>query len=132
LVLNRHVSTVFVQEVNATCEAHFCHYLELGVALLDGFINKDALCVQHLVGKFGAGVGSRVVSKDHSFVSLVDLCFSQHFYQERAAVHKEDPWESANGVPNVGGNRLQRSDDDNVLLLALQIFRPEWKDKVHD
>ena len=62
----------------------------------------------------------------------MNLSLSKSFYQQWRPVDKEDAWESANGVPNVGGNSLYGSDNDNVLLLIFEVLGSEWKDEVHN
>ena len=72
------------------------------------------------------------MTQNNRFVGFVNLGFSQNLNHERRSIDQEDSWESTDAVPNLTWDSLNRSYNNNVLLLALQVLCSKRKDKVHD
>ena len=72
------------------------------------------------------------MSQNNRFVCLVNLGFPKHFHQKWRSIDKEDSWEATDGVPNVGGNGLNGSDDDDVLLLTFEVLGSQWQNEMHN
>jgi hypothetical protein len=62
------------------------------------------------------------MTQNDSFISFVNLSFSQNFDQKRGTINQKDSWKLRNSIPNVTGNGLYGRNNNDILLLALKIF----------
>ena len=82
----RVLQSLLEQEGNVATEAHLGQDLQIGVALLDCFVDEDALGIQHFVVDLLADVCSRVMTQNYSFVGFLDLSFPEHLKQKWGSI----------------------------------------------
>ena len=68
------------------------------------------------------------MSQYHSFISLMNESLSKNFQGQRWSFDEKNSWESWDSLPHLflkGGIY-----NDNILLIAFQVFGSKWKNKV--
>jgi len=68
------------------------------------------------------------MSQYHSFISLMNETLSQNFQGERWSFNEKNSWESWDSLPHLF--LKGRINNDNILLIAFQVFGSKWKNKV--
>ena len=62
----------------------------------------------------------------------MNLGFSQYLNKQWRAIDQENSWEPTDSIPNITWYRLNRDNNDDILLFTLSVFGPERKYKMHN
>ena len=118
------------QEVDVGTKTHLGEHLYVWIAFLERFVNEDTLSIKHFVVQLIAVVSRRIMSKDYSLISFMQLSSPQSFDQQWRSIDQENLRKPINIVPNILWNRLDWCDDYNLLLLFIKILGSQWQYKV--
>ena len=59
------------------------------------------------------------MTQNNSLVGFMNLGFSQYLNKQWRAIDQENSWEPTDSIPNITWYRLNRDNNDDILLFTL-------------